>query len=92
MLLRVTSQDRSREIVQLMRLGGVALLVGGAAGPVLSRRIASVRMYLDEQAWGWLDPPGRLMQGVGSTLIAGSDRRGRRRSAPASSGQKVIVA
>ena len=58
-----------------MRFGGVALLVGGATGPRFLRRMAGVRTYVDQELWGWLDPPGWLIQFIGSTLISASDRR-----------------
>ncbi|HEY1737840.1 MAG TPA: hypothetical protein VGI86_03980 [Acidimicrobiia bacterium] len=92
MLLRATSQFHGRDIAKLIRLGGVALLVGGAAGPLLSRRLSSLRVYLDQQAWGWLDQPGRLMQAVGSTLIAGANRRAHQDGVSSPAEQKVVVA
>jgi hypothetical protein len=49
-------------------------------------------VYLDQQAWGWLDQPGRLMQGVGSTLIAGANRRAHQDGVSSPAEQKVVVA
>ena len=74
-----------------MRFGGVALLVGGATGPRFLRRMAGIRTYVDQELWGWLDPPGWVIQFIGSTLISSSDRRLQSRAASKGTGQKVIL-
>jgi hypothetical protein len=91
MLLRDTSPDRNQEIASAMRLGGAALLLGGAAIPRVVHHIGRMRAYLDQELWGWADPPGWAMEFIGGALIAASDRRVRLRTVTAPTDEKVIL-
>src|SRR4051812_9848890 len=57
------------------RKAGYVLLACGAAAPIVLRRIAHIRAYMDQQLSPWPDDPGWLMKLVGSHLLSESDRR-----------------
>jgi hypothetical protein len=88
MLLRDTPHDRDQELAAAMRLGGAALLAGGIAVPRMIRHVVRMRAYLDQELWGWADPPGWIMEFIGAALIAASDRRVQRRDVPVSTDER----
>jgi len=76
--------------VTALRTVGTSLVVGGVVVPRALRRAAQMRATLDRELWGWLDPPGWVMEFVGAALIAAADRRARASSPSPSAGESVV--